>query len=100
MPAVMSLLSRNALPPVSAASVTSVSCESLMLARCELYAEPVKLPEPRDAAFAGAAAGRVGHQAAGVDRERWQRWLSTAALTEASSCAWLSTPVLLKPPAK
>jgi hypothetical protein len=34
MPPVMSLLSKNALPPVSAASVYSVSWESLMVARC------------------------------------------------------------------
>ncbi len=43
------VLSRKTLPPVSAASVASVSCESLMPARCELYAEPLKMPVPRDA---------------------------------------------------
>src|SRR5579872_3064193 len=49
MPSLRSLLSRNGLPPVSAAMVARVSCESFCAARCELTVEPVNMPLPREA---------------------------------------------------
>src|SRR5882672_4999404 len=47
MPRLRSLLSSSALPPVSAASVVSVSCELLKLSRRPCCLVPVRIPVPR-----------------------------------------------------